>query len=1289
MLCDNCRERRGKPSRTAARSDLPLLEPDEAERQGWHLATQDYPELGEILWERPDLLERRADDAVPVRVSLSSKRKRSPQDNRDPKDTPWLREREEDPIARIVNDPSQPWWWRKVVGPAVQRFNENLPPGYRIETDDDFMNIDRANWCRFKRGQTCWFPERLDERGTEEAGYAVWVPFNRGTCPWRSHEDQKWQCPVSEPGPDSGERERYPDATIPWDQGGQRNNRSRFSNLSTEAAWPDVRSKGRDIMRDGGVRIIANTGMSVTAEVRGENAIYVATITRVPGTKQIAMSNCSCPWETYRWARSGRWKPLEGRMCSHLAALMFEMQRQEMFGGEITEQEGIPEWRTEDPVLEAERSLPGPWRLDVAASVLRSTLGAHVAHLDSVAARYRADRSLPFDRRSALAAMAEGMAEAARVDLDVVVRGADPLPGVAAELPLVSEAVVVEPFQGRVNGRILWFDEVAEGLALSREGEEVPCRSIVYPTFDPIIRMAANAPRNGVMVCLSPSAELSERLSELGASAGYDAEPPEQIHLTLAYLGKTGDVELDPVLLAARAAAAVLQPLTGTVNGMGTFANGDEHVLWAAPDIPGINEFRLAVTSALATHGLSPASNHGFTPHITVAYADAPIRELPDLGDLLGSTMTFSTLVVAYGSEWHHIDLVGASGETVAVEKVAAAKFSDFRRGQRVVVVGHPDEPGTVVSLHGQGNPYTKGYVVIEFDSDPGRLAHYPFREVQIIADEGKVSAKTAGTKRYNASEFKADTYPPFLANARRRRAMEAVARKIQESLTGPDSGFTFGWGNDADLSKGYQVGMSGATLQIDGNKPTPEQIKKMTPDQLAVYLDAWTRDHARAFQNPNMHLGGWWSPEDGRVHIDPSEQFTGNEDQAIELGRTRNQQAIWSNAESRVISSGGAGDADEVASEPEQKAASKEAAHADTRGPVLTADPRGEPGVRPGRSGQDRRPRSGGGPVERAVPRPAGRRGDQRLGAGVGPGGHRQGAGGARRLTATLDGLDKVVEFCSQGSFTHAGLVVKAADSGRVLMTQRTPFHGDDEDTYGKWEFPGGSIGEGEDPLVAALREFTEETGLSLPDGSHIEECYQGANSNYVAIIVVVPNEAWTTDAELLDLETMGIGWFDIDQIDGSDLARPEVQDAEWDLVAEASEAILYDEPEPALPVAYGGDAPDDVDLEEGAIYEDGSISPEAALQPGSPSLAWLMDGGASGGPQGADGHSDGDIAAAASQYLAKMALRDFSVAEQQEIINEGEGVRAANLDRLDVTGTFYSALEDDDDHEHDLMWM
>lgn len=81
--------------------------------------------------------------------------------------------------------------------------------------------------------------------------------------------------------------------------------------------------------------------------------------------------------------------------------------------------------------------------------------------------------------------------------------------------------------------------------------------------------------------------------------------------------------------------------------------------------------------------------------------------------------------------------------------------------------------------------------------------------------------------------------------------------------------------------------------------------------------------------------------------------------------------------------------------------------------------------------------------------------------------------------------------------SVEAAGLAVLAADTGRVLMLQRAL---DDTDpASGMWEFPGGGLEDGEDPLDAAKREWSEETGCELPSGKVVGEWHNGVYCGYI----------------------------------------------------------------------------------------------------------------------------------------------------------------------------------------------
>lgn len=88
----------------------------------------------------------------------------------------------------------------------------------------------------------------------------------------------------------------------------------------------------------------------------------------------------------------------------------------------------------------------------------------------------------------------------------------------------------------------------------------------------------------------------------------------------------------------------------------------------------------------------------------------------------------------------------------------------------------------------------------------------------------------------------------------------------------------------------------------------------------------------------------------------------------------------------------------------------------------------------------------------------------------------------------------------------SHAGLAVQALDTGRVLMLQRAL---DPEDpASGTFEFPGGSIEDGETPLEGARREWTEETGMLAPTLDPVGG-WVSPDGVYEAFVVQIPAEA------------------------------------------------------------------------------------------------------------------------------------------------------------------------------------
>jgi 8-oxo-dGTP pyrophosphatase MutT (NUDIX family) len=91
------------------------------------------------------------------------------------------------------------------------------------------------------------------------------------------------------------------------------------------------------------------------------------------------------------------------------------------------------------------------------------------------------------------------------------------------------------------------------------------------------------------------------------------------------------------------------------------------------------------------------------------------------------------------------------------------------------------------------------------------------------------------------------------------------------------------------------------------------------------------------------------------------------------------------------------------------------------------------------------------------------------------------------------------------------AGLALRAADTGRVLMLQRAHTEGDL--AAGMWEFPGGHVEDDETTREGAIREWEEEVGCRLPDSALPYSEWDSINGNYRGHVYEIPAE---TDVDL-----------------------------------------------------------------------------------------------------------------------------------------------------------------------------
>lgn len=155
------------------------------------------------------------------------------------------------------------------------------------------------------------------------------------------------------------------------------------------------------------------------------------------------------------------------------------------------------------------------------------------------------------------------------------------------------------------------------------------------------------------MLALYPDPDLAEALAIPGGM------PPEELHITVAYLGDSDDVPLGPLTTLA---GALLDrpPVRGSVSGHGRFTGGPADVIIALIDSADLEDLRRDAMLGLTANGIDVPRDHGYTPHCTLQYQDAsdpdPVTRLPP------NPAVFPSLTVVHGTT--RVDLPFRLSET-------------------------------------------------------------------------------------------------------------------------------------------------------------------------------------------------------------------------------------------------------------------------------------------------------------------------------------------------------------------------------------------------------------------------------------------------------------------------------------------------------------------------------------------------------------------------------------------------------------------------------------------------
>lgn len=161
----------------------------------------------------------------------------------------------------------------------------------------------------------------------------------------------------------------------------------------------------------------------------------------------------------------------------------------------------------------------------------------------------------------------------------------------------------------------------------------------------------------GVMVAFMLKPAAAKALVQPGG------EPAEDLHITLAFLGDSSEMDQaqrQRLVQAVASYAATAKPLRGNISGIGRFnpsasSEGKVPVI-ALLNVPGIQAWRAGLVEALGQAGTPADATFEYTPHITLDYVDEddPLHQIK----IPNVALRLDRVTVAIGDQ-HHTFAIG------------------------------------------------------------------------------------------------------------------------------------------------------------------------------------------------------------------------------------------------------------------------------------------------------------------------------------------------------------------------------------------------------------------------------------------------------------------------------------------------------------------------------------------------------------------------------------------------------------------------------------------------------
>jgi broad specificity phosphatase PhoE/2'-5' RNA ligase/cation transport regulator ChaB len=258
---------------------------------------------------------------------------------------------------------------------------------------------------------------------------------------------------------------------------------------------------------------------------------------------------------------------------------------------------------------------------------------------------------------------------------------------------------------------------------------------------------------SGVMVAFMIDPVTAKKLAIKGG------EEPDQMHVTLAYLGKLADMDMEelPALEGmlqefAEAHAPVEATLGGPARFNATAHSDNLDVCIATVESKDIQEFRECLVDCMAEAGINVVSNFGYTPHVSLAYikpgADFPVQRIDPI------FITFDRITLCIGGARKEYVLSGSASyedgdifvkaddteqDNEDKEKGAVAGIPHPHRGS--LIPRRPKAPGRIMPRKKSDEDFEIVGEIIKLDK-PRQIAFGWFSVVEI---EGRPVQDTQG----------------------------------------------------------------------------------------------------------------------------------------------------------------------------------------------------------------------------------------------------------------------------------------------------------------------------------------------------------------------------------------------------------------------------------------------------------------------------------------------------------------------------------------------------------------